>query len=214
MSKEKKGAKALDRTPAQKRAATMARKKAEREALTRAEAQRLAQIANLMIAGYSIPQIADSLGAEPEEVETWVRRDMERYVRTQPALRQFVRNYISDRYTKLLDSVWDKAVDANHVDQLASQDRAMRVLNQMAKLHGAEAPAQHEITLDAAPEAVEKMVTALAAGKGLAYDASVFDDEDDVIDAEIVHEAAEQAGRALEESSDRVGEPQEGDEDL
>ena len=58
------------------------------------------------------------------------------------------------------------------------------------------------MTVDAAPEAVEKLVSALAAGQGLGYDMDIFDGE--VIDSEAVHDAVDQAHAALEASGAAV----------
>lgn len=187
----------MSKVPAKRSASTSAaQKRAAKQALERANAQRLAQIVNLHIAGMSLEQIGTQIGATAEEVDRLLSQDAQRYVRSQPALRQFVRNYVSGKYTKLLDAVWDDAVaptssaniTANGFDRkLASQDRAIKILERMARLHGAEAPTQHEVQMDAAPEAVERLVSALSAGQGLAYDDSIFD----VVDAEVVHEAAD-----------------------
>jgi hypothetical protein len=85
------------------------------------------------------------------------------------------------------------------------QDRALRVLKEMARLHGAEMPVQSEIKVDAAPEAVEKMVEALAGRAGLAYDASIFD----VIDAEVIEDARTESQQAALDSAEQVGEGEE-----
>lgn len=164
------------------------------------DATRLAQIANLIIAGHSLDSIAVAIGATPEELDALVQRDMARYVRSQPALRVFVRNWISEKYGGLLEAVWSEATDRTHREKLENQDRALRILDRMAKLHGAEAPVQSEVKVDAAPEAVEKMVAAIAAQAGKGYDASIFD----VVDAEVVHEVHESTARELEEASDAV----------
>lgn len=206
----KKGAQPVKRktlTPQQKAAQTRARN----QALEQANAQRLAQVVNLMISGHSLAEIGAQIGATAEEMDSMLTRDMSRYVRTQPALRVFVRNYISGKYTKLLDTVWDEATDKNATRMLEAQDRAVRILDRMAKLHGAEAPVQTEVKVDAAPEAVEALVQALAAAQGQGYDDSIFDRVDDIVDAEVVHEAAEESALALEAASDAVEDPVEGE---
>lgn len=193
MSSQKKNAVQLHRTPAQKAALTRANK----QQLDKANAVRLAQIVNLHLAGLSLTEIGAQIGATADEVDQLLATDAARYVRSQPALRVYVRNFISERYLKLLDAVWADATDMNSSGKinvggfdlkLASQDRAIKILDRMAKLHGAEAPVQHEVEVTAAPEAVENMVKILSQAQGLAYDMSVFDG--DVIDAEIVHDAA------------------------
>lgn len=206
----KKDAVPLRRTAKQIRAAE---KRAAREALVAEEAalrdeqlaaaQRLAQVVNLHIAGFSLEAIGASIGASADEVDQMLSKDMGRYVRSQPALRTYVRNFISAKYLALLDTVWDQATDKMHKDMLESQDRAVRILDRMAKLHGAEAPAQAEVTVDAKPEALDQLVQRIAAAQGMGYDTSIFD----TVPGEVVHEAAEEAVGALTAASDAVEQP-------
>ena len=191
-------------TPAQKAALARAKKKAQADALAKAEAQRLAQIVNLMIGGYSLADIAAATGSTIAEIDALIQKDAARYVRSQPALRVYVRNWISQHYTQLLSAVWDEATDKSHPKKLESQDRAVRILERMERLHGAAAPVQAEVKIEAAPEAVEKMVEALAASHGLGYDVNVFDTVEDVVDAELVHEAVDQSHLALEKAGRAV----------
>lgn len=204
----KKNAVAMTRTPAQKAAVTRATKKASQDALDKVNAQRLAQIVNLHIAGFSLAEIGASIGASADEVDRLLSQDAQRYVRSQPALRVYVRNYINSKYTKLLDTVWDRATDATSRENFEAIDRAERILTRMARLNGAEAPVQSEVTIDAAPEAVEKLVTALSQAQGLGYDTSVFD----VVDAEVVHDAVDESEKFLETTD--VETTQEGEQSL
>jgi len=183
-------------------------KRAEKDAL-KEQAARLAQIVNLHIAGYSLAQIGAAVGSTADEIDRLLSADMARYVRSQPALRIYVRNWVSSKYMKMIEADWEAASDVNHREKLENQDRVMRMLDRMAKLHGAEAPTQSEVTLDAAPEAVEKLVNALAAGQGLGYDAGIFD----IVDAEVVHEAVDEAEQSVQVSGNAVEQVQEGDDD-
>lgn len=191
-------------TPAQKAALTRAANKREAERLDRARAERLAQVVNLKIAGHSFEDIGVAIGASAKEVEQMLATDVARYVRSQPALRVYVRDWVSEKYTQLLDAVWDEATDKDHPRKLEHQDRAMKVLDSMRKMHGADLPVQSEVKIETAPEAVEKLVSALAATQGLGYDVSIFDAE--VIDEDDVHDAVEQSAEALADSAAHVGE--------
>jgi polysaccharide pyruvyl transferase WcaK-like protein len=190
------------RTAAQVKRAEKARVEREARAQLADDAKRLAQIVNLHIAGYSLAQIGASIGASAEEVDRMLSQDMARYVRSQPALRTYVRNWVSERYMKMIDANWAAASDPAHPDKLENQDRVTRLLAQMSKLHGAEAPVQSEVKVDAAPESVERLVKALAAGQGLAYEADIFDiPEADIHEAVVVsEETTEVSGNAVEES--------------
>lgn len=199
--------------PLKRSAAQVARAKAKEEkdaldAAEKANAVQLAQIVNLHIAGHSLSDIGASIGATADEVDRMLQRDAQRYVRSQPALRTYVRNYVSGRYSDLLAAVWDEATDKTHREKLEHQDRALRILDRMAKLHGAEAPTQTEVTVDAAPEAVERLVASLAQQQGVGYDTSIFD----VVDAEIVEDVVTEAHAALEVSGNAVADDQPGDE--
>jgi hypothetical protein len=161
-------------------------------------AVRLAQVVNLHIAGYSLGAIGAALGCSADEVDRMLSQDTARYVRNQPALRAYVRNWISQRYTAMIEADYREATDASHPKKLEHQDRVMRMLGQMAKLHGAEAPSQLEVQMDAAPEAVDKMVQALSQAMGGGYDTEVFDAE---VVEDAVHEIeanTEAAGQEAE----------------
>lgn len=204
---KKKGAKqAVTLTDEQKaardEAKALARAEAQRVKMEHDQAVRLAQIVNLYIAGMSLAEIGLAIGATEREVDQMLTRDATRYIRNQPALRTYVRNFVSSKYTELLEPVMPMAKDPNNPRMLEAQDRALRTLDRMAKLHGAEAPVQKEVTIEAAPEAVERLVAALADESGLAYNVDIFDE--DVMDAEIVGEAVEQSHAALEAASDAV----------
>lgn len=205
----KRNAIPLKRSEKQKRKA--AEKAAERakeielaQAATAAQNQaaRLAQIVNLVIAGHSLSSIAASIGATEAEVERMLTQETSAYVRNQPALRVFVRNYLSNKYSTLLDAVWDDATDKTSKVRFEAQDRSLRILKEMGRLHGADAPTQTEIKVEATPESVEKIVKALAAGEGLDYDDSIFD----TVPGTVVHSAVDDTAAALDVSGNAVEE--------
>lgn len=198
----------LVRTPKQTKALAKREAQKAEDAELKAQAARLAQIVNLHIGGYSLTQIGAAIGASAEEVDRLLNQDATRYIRSQPALRTYVRNWVSERYMKMIEADWPMASDPNHREKLENQDRVMRMLDRMAKLHGAEAPTQTEVKVEAAPEAVEKLVSALAAGQGLGYDTGIFD-----LDESEVHEAVEVASERTEVSGNELEQPQEGDPD-
>lgn len=216
----KAGAVPLKRTPAQIKAAEKRAVEAQaaadlrvQEDAAKARAAQLAQIVNLHIAGYSLTDIGVSIGATADEVDRLLASETQRYVRSQPALRTYVRNWISEKYTKMIEADWDEATDKTHPEKLDNQDRVMRMLDKMGRLHGADAPIQSEVKVDAAPEAVERLVGALAAASGMGYDVNVFDVVADVVDGEVVEDAVTESHKALESASHEVEQPQEGDED-
>lgn len=139
--------------------------------------------------------------------------DTARYVKSQPALRTYVRNYISGKYTELLETVWDRATDDQHVENLEAQDRALRILDRMGRLHGAEAPVQSEVKVESAPEAVEELVKRLASAQGLGYNMNVFDTVSGTVVHSDIERAVEQSARALEVSGNAV-EESDGDDSL
>lgn len=215
----KKGAVPLKRTKKQiaaqqKRAEAdeAARELAIQQGAQKARAAQLAQIVNLMIGGFSITDVAASIGATVPEVERMLAEETQAYVRTTPALRTYVRNFVSGKYIELLEAVIHEATDRNHGQKLENSLQAVRILERMARLHGADAPTQSEVKIEAAPEAVDRIVKALAAQEGLGYDESIFDDPD-IIDVEVVHDAVTQSTTALEVSRNHV-EESDGDDEL
>jgi len=189
-------------------AAAEAAEKAQTEAM--ANAAMLAQIVNLVIAGYSYETIGAQIGMTADEVETMILDKSARYVRTQPALRTFVRNYVSGKYTELLDAVWTEATDRNHKEKLENSAQALRILKEMTNLHGAAAPTQAEVKVEQSNDAVEALVRALAAQQGKAYDDSIFD----IVPGKVVHDAVDDSATRLAISASAVEDPQPGDEDL
>lgn len=217
----KKGAEPLKRTKKQIAAAAKraeadeaARELAIQQGAQKAKAAQLAQIVNLHIGGYSMADIAASIGGSIQDVERMLNEETQAYVRTQPALRTYVRNFVSGKYTELLEAVIHEATDRQHPQKLENSLQALRIVERMAKLHGADAPTQSEVKIEAAPEAVDRIVKALAAQEGLDYDTSIFDDPEIIdIDADDVHEAVEQSAAALEVSGNQV-EESDGDDEL
>lgn len=203
----------LKRTPkqiaaAEKRAAAAEQAKQLALAQTAAQTQAatLAQIVNLHIAGHSLAAIGAAIGATEAEVDRMLSNETARYVKNQPALRTYVRNYISSKYDALLGAVWDEAVNKNSAAQLEHVDRAQRILAQMGRLHGAEAPTQTEVKVESSPEAVERLVQVLASAQGMGYDTDVFGGGDDIVDGEVLEELHEQTSTALEVSRNQVEE--------
>lgn len=204
----KGAAKPLQRTQKQTKAALARQARDAAEADLRAahdkkaaEAAQLAQIVNLYIAGYSFLDIGLAIGATENEVENILASQTQMFVRNQATLRTFVRNYVSGKYTKLLDAVWDEATNKKHPEKLENQDRAIKILDRMARLHGAEAPTQTEVKIETAPEDVDRLVSAISKAQGLGYDVNVFDVVETEVGADGVHRAVESSLAALEASS-------------
>lgn len=164
-------------TPAQKAGLTKKKRKAEADRLVRAEAQRLAQIVNLHIAGMSLAEIGAAIGMTADQVDQMIQKDAARYIRSQPQLRNYVRGWISREYEAMLRANRAAATDEGDARKLENQDRSIRLLDSLRKLHGADAPVQQEIRIEATPEAVEEMVVRLSRERGQAYDDTVFDVE-------------------------------------
>lgn len=206
----------LKRTPKQRAAAARV-EQARREAADLAEtqdrdkarAQQLAQIVNLSIAGYSHADIAAAIGGTEASVEKMLLNETGRYIRTQPALRTYVRNWISQHYHDLLDAVWDEATDKNHSEKLENQAQALRILKEMTALHGAAMPTQAEVKVETAPEDVDALVAKIAQAAGVGYDTAIFD----VVPGSVVRESGQESARALEVSGNAV-EQSDGHDDL
>lgn len=163
------------------------------------EAQRLAQIVNLQIAGYSLAQIAAGSGTTVAELERLLTKDTGTFVRTLPAMRAHARSRISGELHAMTEAVREMALNPTKIVEidgeavevandrmLDAQDRMLRNVKELAKLYGAYAPTQTEVKIENAPEAVERLIQKIAEAEGLGYDSSVFDD--DIEDAEIVED--------------------------
>lgn len=203
---------------AQRRAEALAEKQAAEKELAaaqtaaQAQAAMLAQIVNLHIAGYSLAAIGTAIGATEAEVDRMLTRETARYVKNQPSLRVYVRNFLSEKYLGLLEAVWDEATDKMHAEKLENQAQALRILNSMGRLHGAEAPTQSEVKVEAAPATVDDLVSRISAAQGLGYDADIF--AGPVVAGTVVHEAASEASTETQVSGNRVGEVQPDDQEF
>lgn len=209
---KKPGAQPLKRTAKSAEQAKKAAARREAQHLREAEtaaAQQLAQIVNLTISGHSFAAIGEKIGKSGDEVEAMLVQKAGAYIRTQPALRAFARNWIGEKYTGLLDAVYTEATTAGHEQKLEHQDRAIKILKEMARLYGADAPTQSEVRVESTPEAVEKLVARLSQAQGVGYNTDIFDAEFE----EVVDEAKEQTALALDSASHEVERPQEGDGD-
>lgn len=174
----------------------------------KAAAQQLAQMVNLVIAGHSLAAIGASIGKSADEVEQMLVRESGRYIRTQPALRAYARSLISEKTAGLLEATYDQAIDTKRPDQLDYVASVQKTLRDLARLHGADAPTQTEVTVGASDETVEALVATLAQGKGLAYNDDVFD-----LDPDDVEEIVEASHREVEAAHDAV-EDSDGDDNL
>lgn len=215
MTAPKGKAQALKRTARQqavtKKAAAAQAAQDLREA-DKAAAQQLAQMVNLVISGHSYASIGAAIGKSADEVEEMLVRESGRYIRTQPALRAYARTLISEKTAGLLEATYPQAVDTSRRDQLDYVSSVQKTLRDLARLHGADAPTQAEVTVAASDETVEALVTRLAQNQGLAYNDDVFDLDDDdvheVVDGivEHSHAALEAAEAALDNDADTEGE--------
>lgn len=188
-----------------KRSADLQRKREDKQA-----AVRLAQIVNLQLAGMSLAEIGVSTGMSPDEVDRLLQKDAARYVKNQPSLRTHARNFIGGRFMELMDATWPAATDVADPKMLEHQDRAIRILDSMRKLYGADAPVQTEVKVEHAPEAVEQIISRIADAQGMGYDTAIFDAE--IVEDEM-SEAVAQAHEAEQASYDAAGEDRPDDED-
>ncbi len=198
---------ALDKAAAQRKAANDL---ANQQSAADAQAALVAQMANLIISGHTFAEIGAAIGATADEVEKILNAETARYVRTQPALRKWVRNWISGKYSEMIEANWDHAISPTSAERLENQDRVIKMLTAMERLHGAAAPTQSEVKVDATPELVQKVVDKLAAATGGGYDVDIFDvDEDDITGT--IHDAPAEALAALEAAAAEADEPQPGE---
>lgn len=223
MTDKKGNAVPVRRTAAQaaaiaKRAAEKAREDDLAEQVSAADeaAARSAQIANLLIGGHTMASIAAATGQSEDELEQMLAADSARFIRSQKSLRVWTRRYISERYSRMLEANIDAATDKMHPARLENQDRVLRILAGLERLHGAAAPTQTEVSVEAAPEAIERMVALLAAEQGKGYDPDIFTlSDDDVTEVrEVAHAAPANALAALEAAADATEQDQPEDRDL
>lgn len=138
----------------------------------------------LKLAGASYTDIATALHYEDAyRARTAVERSLA--ASAEPTDVSSLRVVHVRRFERLLRSMWDKAINPNHPDQLAYVRTSAVILDRLAKLSGLDAPTQ--VTMSVTPEFAEmqRWINAVAekSGAPLAIEGEILDVE--VIEADI-----------------------------
>lgn len=103
-----------------------------------------------------------------------------------PEGRAFMRKLAGDRLDRLLRSVWKDSINEGSPTHLASMDRALKIIDRQAKLHGLDAPTEYVVSTPTAAE-IERWVSEVSgAGTKQIEEADIFG----VIEGKVVPDAA------------------------
>lgn len=138
-------------------------------------------ILDLRMAGVSFEDIADVMGYE-DEAE--VRKELEKasaiLLKENPETKAAVRDLVGRRLERLLRAVWAKAINEDHPDQMAAQQRALAVIDRHIKLMGLDAPAEHRLEVTPMQSEIESLIAAITGTSELPEEIDIF--EADVVE--------------------------------
>jgi hypothetical protein len=153
----------------------------EAEAKTARERKQDDTIA-MRLMGYGWDEIARVLGyPSPRHALTAFELALQRNLSEDDASTAKMRDLAGRRLERLLRAVWTTALNPNHPNQMAAQDRARSVIADQAKLFGLNAPQEMVVSTPSATELQNFVSRAVAAANsGL--------EEDDIFDADVVEQ--------------------------
>lgn len=146
--------------------------------------------AALRMDGYTFEEIARILGVEPHRAKNLVDDYLSHIAASDVGERDraALRRREDMRLDRLLYSVWAKALDEEHPEQLGAIRIALAISERMSKLHGLDAP-QEVIVHSPTTAEIDNWVASVAR---VAHDHGVVEAE--VVDADIVDELPEASG--------------------
>lgn len=137
-------------------------------------------VIEMRLMGYGWDDIATVLGyPTPRSALVAFEGALERQLQDDHTSAAKMRDLAGRRLERLLRSCWKQAIDENHPAQMAAIDRALKILENHARLFGLNAPTEMVVHSPTASEIhgfVAKVVS--AANSGL--------EEDDIFDADVV----------------------------
>lgn len=147
----------------------------EEGSLTKAQAA-----LSLRIAGAGWKDIAETLDySSPGAARGAITRVLASELNDQESVEE-VRYLESRRIERILTSLMRRATDPKDPDHLAYANTALAAIKQHSKLHGAEAPAQVNLTYNPTQQQLEQWATAVAGAMQNTVE------EADILDAEVI----------------------------
>lgn len=133
---------------------------------SRARSRKANAAVQMRLAGATWAEIAEALGyPTPRVAMVATERALEKQLKN-PEDREKMRQMDGARLNRLLRSIWSKAIDPDHPDQLIAVTKAREILAQHAKLYGLDAPTE-VIVHTPTREQLEAWVARVVAGGGV-----------------------------------------------
>lgn len=150
--------------------------------------QKALSVLQLKEMGYQFDEIADILNLPDEETaEVEFNKGLVRYLKEDPDSIARLRVLANRRLEWLLRSVWKKAIDPQHDEQMVAQQRALAIIDRHVKLYGLDSPSKVNIEISPSDEELNAFVaTVLALQEN-------HPEEGDIFEADVVEPPALEA---------------------
>lgn len=145
----------------------------------------------LRVSGASFEDIAVTLGLRNARAAlTAVQRELEAQAKLDVHNRDRLRQEESMRLEALMASVWAKATDPYCDEHLPAIRTAVTIIDRHARLHGLDAPSEVVVHTPTQTELDQWVATMVAQTMPQLTEGSIgFDDDDDIVEAEVVADA-------------------------
>ena len=154
----------------------------------RATVRKALSVLELVDMGYQFDEIATIMDLKDEdEARAQFERGLVRYLKDDPDAPAKMRAVATRRLDRLLRSVWPKAIDPNHEDQMTAQSRALAIIDRHIKLHGLDSPAQLNVDINPSNDELNAFVATVLAMR------ENHPEEGDIFEAEVVEPPALEA---------------------
>lgn len=155
-------------------------------AVVRARDRKAAACLDMRLAGYEWDDIAEVVGfPDGNAAQVAFENARERHLKENPATQTQMRDLAGRRLERLLRAVWHKAIDPDNPEQLAAQDRALRVITNHAKLYGLEAPTEINLHGNPSEQELQRWVASVIAVK------DNLPEEIDILEGDVVEDGPE-----------------------
>lgn len=116
--------------------------------------------------GYQFDEIAEILNLpDAHTAEDEFNKGLARFLKEDPESRARLRVLANRRLEWLLRSVWKKAIDPDHDEQMVAQQRALAIIERHIKLYGLDSATKVDVEITPSEDELKRFVATLVAMK-------------------------------------------------
>lgn len=168
--------------------AKTARQRKEDAALALRMGDKEATTTELRLGAYEWDDIARILGyPSPRAAQVAYEKALQRNLHDDDRSTAKMRDLAGRRFERLMRAVWSKALDPDHPEQMAAQDRARAAIIEHARLYGLHAPTEMVVSTPTDNE-LQNYVSRVVSV------ANAQLEEDDILDADVVEDETREIG--------------------